>query len=184
MVLPGKMTLTAKYGGKTTKRAVTVTVPAKQSDDAWLKLQKTSLLETDTFLGSTIRLGHDIRKIKGIEGDWGFEGTDHGVSGTWNGSYLYALRPDYTETPNYRIETIVTSLQLFKRSITKNEWRRVFGKPVSSQSYEDMWNQMAFYRNDDMIHTYALTHGEAFRVGKLSIWVHYDQKNFVHAFSL
>lgn len=184
--VPGKSTLTATYKGKKASRVMAVSIPSKQSDVNWLKLQQASIFYDGNFYGNSVKLGEDIRKVEGLSGAYGIVESGSGLFGKWSGHFLVSNTTEEKINPSTDIVSIVTTPKLFKRTITYKEVESAFG-PASTifTADEDGYGfTVGFFKNGKSLYEFKQNTLLSYKFNKRVIDIEFDDKQIVRAITI
>lgn len=184
--VPGKTTLTATYKGKKTSRTMAVSIPAKQSDVNWLKLHQAAIFYDGNFYGNSVKLGEDIRKVKGLPGAYGIPESDSGAFGKWTGNFLVSdTRQDKIDPPT-DIVSIITTPKLFKRTITYGEVKSAFGpaSTIFTADEEGYGFTVGFFKDGKNLYNFKQNTLLSYQFNKRVIEIELDDKQVVRAMTI
>lgn len=184
--VPGKTTLTATYKGKKTSRAMAVSIPAKQSDVNWLKLHQAAIFYDGNFYGNSVKLGEDIRKVKGLHGAYGIPESDSGAFGKWTGNFLVSDTTQDKVDPSTDIVSIITTPKLFKRTITYKEVKSAFGpaSTIFTADDEGYGFTVGFFKDGKNLYNFNQNTLLSYQVNKHVLEIELDDKQVVRAMTV
>ena len=179
--VPGKTTIQAVYKGKKAKRTMTVSIPSKQNDVSWLKMQQASIFYDGNFYGNRVAFGSDLRKVKGSDGAFAEVQSDSGQFGKWSGDFLLADDPNYQNNPTYDVISVHTSPKFFKRTVTKSEVTRALGTPKEVLDYS---YTVGFFKAGEELYRFKQDALLVYEVNQRTLIVQLDGDQVVRAISL
>lgn len=157
---------------------MTVSIPSKQNDVSWLKMQQASIFYDGNFYGNRVAFGSDLRKVKGQDGAFAEIDSSSGQFGKWNGNFLLADEPNYQNNPTYDN----TSPKLFRRTITKAEVTRAFGTP--KEVIDDYSYTLGFFKAGKELCRFKQDALLVYEVNQRTFVVQLDGDQVVRAISL